>query len=178
VTVIEYLNSWLKTSIKLPMRRPATYKLYRSIIAQHVAKDPIAHIPPQKLWPSHLERYLADVPGAASSLQVHHAILHKALRKAAKDRLVVISPALGQPIATLSEGPFQRLAKDAGVKKIKFHGCRHTVATLSLVAGVPAHVVADRLGQSVNELMKTYAHALPGMRQDAATLLGAVLAAR
>jgi integrase len=34
----------------------------------------------------------------------------------------------------------------AGVKAIKFHGCRHTVA--------PPHVIAARLGHSVMELMK------------------------
>jgi hypothetical protein len=35
--------------------------------------------------------------------------------------------------------------------------------------------VAARLGHSVMELMKTYAHALPGMQQQAAAALGAVL---
>jgi hypothetical protein len=40
---------------------------------------------------------------------------------------------------------------------------------------VPPHVVADRLGHSVMELMKTYAHALPNMQQDAAARLGALL---
>jgi integrase len=39
----------------------------------------------------------------------------------------------------------------------------------------PPHVVAARLGHSVMELMKTYAHALPNMQQDAATRLGALL---
>jgi len=44
-----------------------------------------------------------------------------------------------QPLDTLSENRFQRLVKTAGVKRIKFHGCRHTVATLSLQAGTPPH---------------------------------------
>ena len=48
-------------------------------------------------------------------------------------------------------------------------------ATLSLQAGMPPHVVAARLGHSVIELMKTYAHALPDMQQDAASRLGALL---
>src|SRR5207244_3890119 len=67
--------------------------------------------------------------------------------------------ALGQPLTTLSESRFQTLVKTAGVKPIKFHGVRHTVATLSLESGTPPHVVAARLGHSTIELMKTYAHA-------------------
>ena len=83
--------------------------------------------------------------------------------------------ALGQPLETLSENRFQTLVKPAGVKRIKFHGVRHTVATLSLQAGTPPHVVAARLGHSVMELMRTYAHALPNQQQDAAARLGALL---
>ena len=82
---------------------------------------------------------------------------------------------LGHALMALSERRFQALVKAAGVRTIKFHGCRHTMATLSLQAGTPPHVVAARLGHSVMELMKTYAHALPGMQQEAAARLGAVL---
>jgi integrase len=82
---------------------------------------------------------------------------------------------LCQPIVTLSGRRFQALVKEADVKRIKFHGCRHTVATLSLAAGTPPHVVASRLGHSVLELMRTYAHALPDQQQDAATRLGKLL---
>jgi integrase len=82
---------------------------------------------------------------------------------------------LGQPLTTLSGRRFQALAKEADVKRIKFHGCRHTVATLSLQAGTPPHAVAARLGHSVLELMKTYAHALPDQQQDTATRLGRLL---
>jgi integrase len=81
---------------------------------------------------------------------------------------------LGQPLTTLTEGRFVKLLKDSNVRRIKFHGLRHTCATLLLQGGVPPHVVAARLGHSVMELMKTYAHALP-MQQDAAARLGQVL---
>ena len=80
---------------------------------------------------------------------------------------------LGHPLLALSERRFQALVKAAAVRRIKFHGCRHTVATLSLQAATPPHVVAARLGHSVMELMKTYAHALPGMQQEAAARCGA-----
>ncbi len=53
---------------------------------------------------------------------------------------------------------------------------RHTVATLMLSAGVPAHIVQRRLGHSKVEMtLGIYAHALPTMQQDAATRLAALL---
>ena len=324
ITLLDYLRTWLEKSVKPPMRRPSTYRVYRSIVEQHVAKSPIAFIPLQKVRSSDLERYLADVPGAAGSVQVHHAVLHRALKKAVRDRFLTISPAAdlerrraspdhaqaarehcwsaaeaarvvaqakevggqlgayvllaldagcrkaelnglrwtdvdidaatliverqldtagevpsfgptktgksrtlslgaetiaalrvhrrqqlelrlkngqaycdfglifakehadcqtpaarcGQPIATLSEARFQQLVAAAGCRRIKFHGTRHTVATLLLAAGTPPHVVSARLGHSVVMLMTTYAHALPGMQQDAAARLSALLHGR
>jgi integrase len=82
---------------------------------------------------------------------------------------------VGQPLRTLGEARFQRLVKQAGVKRIKFHGCRHSCASLLLQAGVPPHVVAARLGHSVIMLMRTYAHALPNQQQDAAVRLSTLL---
>lgn len=46
----------------------------------------------------------------------------------------------------------------AGVKRIKFHGCRHTHASMLLAAGENPRAVADRLGHDVALLLKTYAH--------------------
>jgi integrase len=71
---------------------------------------------------------------------------------------------------------FARLIKAAGVRRIKFHGLRHTVATLMLSAGVPAHVVQRRLGHSKVEMtLGIYAHVLPSMQQYAAAKLAALL---
>jgi integrase len=57
---------------------------------------------------------------------------------------------LGQPLQAnnLGERSFDRLIKAANVRRIKFHGLRHTCATLLLQAGEPVHVVAQRLGHS------------------------------
>ncbi len=67
----------------------------------------------------------------------------------------------------------------AGVKRIKFHGVRHTVAALLLQSGVPVHVVGARLGHAnVSMALKVYAHALPNMQADAADRLAAVLHGR
>lgn len=85
---------------------------------------------------------------------------------------------LGQPLQAnnLGERQFARLTKAADVRRIKFHGLRHTCATLLLSAGEPVHVVAERLGHSdVNITLNTYAHVLPDMQRSAAAKLGALL---
>jgi integrase len=85
---------------------------------------------------------------------------------------------LGDPMSAsvLAEDAFRRVAKRANVRKIKFHGLRHTSATLLLRANVPPHVVARRLGHSqVTTTLETYAHVLPDMSADAAAKLAAVL---
>jgi integrase len=85
---------------------------------------------------------------------------------------------LGQPLQknNLGERSFDRLSKAANVRRIKFHGLRHTCATLLLRAGVPVHVVAERLGHSdVSITLNTYAHVLPDMQREAATTLAGLL---
>jgi integrase len=85
---------------------------------------------------------------------------------------------LGLPLQvnTIGQREFGRLIKTAGVRRMKFHGLRHTVATLMLSAGVPAHVVQRRLGHSKIEMtVGIYAHALPSMQQDAAAKLAALI---
>ena len=113
--------------------------------------------------------------GRAYIRRAHKHRLLRYLPRVRLPRLQTPAAALGQPLDTLSKRRFQALAKTVEVKRIKFHGVRHTVATLSLQAGTPPHVVADRLGHSVMELMKTYAHALLDQQQDAATRLGGIL---
>ena len=69
-----------------------------------------------------------------------------------------------------------RVLKAAGVRAIKFHGLRHTSATLLLAAGEPVHVVAARVGHAkVTTTLETYAHALPSHGKAAASRLGAIL---
>lgn len=87
--------------------------------------------------------------------------------------------ALGQPCRALADRHFRQVRQAAGVKPIKFHGMRHTAATLMLAAGEPVQVVAQRLGHAQTSMtLEVYAHALPGPQQDAADRLGALLAIR
>lgn len=59
--------------------------------------------------------------------------------------------------------------------RIRLHDVRHTYATLGALDGIPAKVMAERLGQDVMTYMQTYVHNLPGMSGSAAELLEARL---
>jgi integrase len=88
---------------------------------------------------------------------------------------------LGHPlqINNLGQREYAQILKAAGVRPIKFHGLRHTCATLLLKAGTPVHVVSERLGHSKVEMtLEVYAHVLPDMQQQAADTIGAILAGK
>jgi integrase len=85
---------------------------------------------------------------------------------------------LGHPLQmnNIGQNEYRRIIQAAGVRSIKFHGLRHTCATLLLQAGVPIKVVQERLGHKRIEItLNIYAHALPSMQQDAAAKLAALL---
>lgn len=64
---------------------------------------------------------------------------------------------------------FDKLVSFAKVPTIRFHDLRHTHATLLLKAGVPVHVVAQRLGHSPPALtLSIYSHVLPRGQSAAA----------
>lgn len=65
-----------------------------------------------------------------------------------------------------------RLIRATGVQRITVHGLRHTSATLLLRAGIPTHVVQQRLGHSNSgTTLDLYAHVLPDQQADAASRL-------
>ena len=85
---------------------------------------------------------------------------------------------LGLPLGlnNLGQREFSKIIKAADVKAIKFHGLRHTCATLLLKAGIHPKVVAERLGhKDVAITMNVYSHVLPGMQEEAASKLGSIL---
>jgi integrase len=64
----------------------------------------------------------------------------------------------------------QALGEDA-VPGIRLHDLRHTHATILLLAGVPVHVVSQRLGHASPTItLGIYAHVMPGNQRDAAGL--------
>jgi integrase len=324
LTLGQWLKDWLAAA--KPRFRPSTYTRFSGIIEKDILKSPIASLLLQKVRPVDLERYYAEAKVSASTLTLHHTILHQALRKAAKDRLITsniaadldnkprrskhkvsedaqkhawsaveartflavakvagaqpaalyglaldsgarkgelcglrwsdvdletgkitvvqqlltpgraptfgptktgrprkvsLSPetvallkthkshqaeiklanrttyrdfglvfakewsdvrkrgdTLGQPLQAnnLGQRQYASLIKAAKVRPIKFHGLRHTCATLLLQAGQPVHVVSERLGHSkVSMTMEVYAHVLPDMQQEAAARIGSLL---
>lgn len=67
----------------------------------------------------------------------------------------------------LGEREFARLLKQAKARPIKFHGLRHTCASLLLKARVPVHYVSTRLGHSsVGTTLRIYAHAIPSGERE------------
>ncbi len=64
---------------------------------------------------------------------------------------------------------FERLARAAGLPRIRLHDVRHSYATAALAAGIPAKVVSERLGHAnIAITMDTYSHVLPGLDAQAA----------
>ncbi len=322
-TLASYLRDWVEKAVKPPLRRPKTYDIYKAMIDHHIAPATIGALPLQHVKALDLERFYADLDLGPGSVRMVHAIIHRALKKAVRDRLLVASPAdgvedrprvskaarvaaarlhcwtvaearevldaatkettqmsafialaidtgaraselvgllwtdidldagrvtferqldadgevpvfgqpktdrartvtlnsetvvrlgqhrlaqnelrlangqayanhnlvfareaehcttakakLGQPMR-LAIGPYEKFIRRAGLRRIKFHGLRHTSATLLLQAGVPIQVVSQRLGHaSVTMTLETYAHVLTGMQEDAAARLGAIL---
>jgi integrase len=63
---------------------------------------------------------------------------------------------------------FERIARRAAIRVIRFHDLRHTHGTL-LIARSPVKVVSERLGHATPAFtIDTYQHVLPGMQAEAA----------
>ena len=93
------------------------------------------------------------------------------------DQDLVFASELGAPIypqrLTVA---FLRLRKAAGLPCGTLHVLRHTHATLALTNGVPVHVVAARIGDRAETVLRTYAHLLPQSDVQAAEQVAALLA--
>lgn len=73
---------------------------------------------------------------------------------------------------------FQNALKHAGLKRIRFHDTRHTVATVLLEDGKALNTVAELLGHTDPSFTsKQYGHVTRRMRSEATATMGAVLAA-
>jgi len=71
---------------------------------------------------------------------------------------------------------FTKAVRAAGVPVIRFHDLRHTCATIALTQGVPAKVVQEMLGHSsISITLDLYTHVVPGMQDDAAAKIDAIV---
>jgi integrase len=101
---------------------------------------------------------------------------HRAAQGAERLRLglgkpeLVFSHADGSPFdpASITKG-FDRLVKAAGVRRITFHGLRHTHISHQLMDGVHVKIVSERAGHaSISTTLSVYAAFIPNMQADAA----------
>lgn len=71
---------------------------------------------------------------------------------------------------------FREAVASSGVPRIRLHDLRHTWASLALAAGVNPKVVSERLGHAtVSFTLDTYSHVMPGLQEDAAARVAALL---
>jgi integrase len=64
----------------------------------------------------------------------------------------------------------------AGLPKIRLHDLLHTAASLAMATGVHPKVVSERLGHaSVAFTLDVYSHLVPGMQEEAATQIAALV---
>ena len=86
-----------------------------------------------------------------------------------EEHLVFCNPRTKKPLdPSVFEDAIHRYAQKAGVPDIRFHGLRHTHATLLLRQGVHPKVVAERLGHAnVTMTLNRYSHVLPDSQFEA-----------
>jgi integrase len=71
---------------------------------------------------------------------------------------------------------FERLVKQSGLPRIRFHDLPDTHATLGLAADVHPKVMSERLGHtSITITLDLYSHAIPALGADAANRIAAVV---
>jgi integrase len=79
---------------------------------------------------------------------------------------------------TLSQG-FARICRAAGVTGVSMHTLRHFSASMLIASGREVRTIAGRSGHSdASTTLRVYAHMIEGRDQDAADILGGLVAPR
>ncbi len=107
-------------------------------------------------------------------LQQAETLLKAGIRQGA-DTLICAGPA-GEPLSPRDlTKRFAELVRRLKLK-VRFHDLRHTHVSQLLAAGVNLKVVTERVGHASPAFtLKTYAHLVPGMQEDAAKRIDAAL---
>lgn len=83
----------------------------------------------------------------------------------------VFANELGEPIkASQLQTVWNRIQRVIGEKGIHIHSLRHTHISTLLRGGVPAHTVAKRVGDTVETILRVYAHSKPQDDKQASEL--------
>ncbi|MBK6422808.1 MAG: tyrosine-type recombinase/integrase [Gemmatimonadetes bacterium] len=83
---------------------------------------------------------------------------------------MIFAGPLGRPVdhRNVKKRHFHPLLAAAGLPRVRLYDLRHTNCTLLLGAGVPVHVVSQRLGHaSAKMTLDVYANHLPDQHEDA-----------
>ena len=126
-------------------------------------------------------RRLSLLTMTVQALRAHRTEQNKArlaLGPAYEDHGLVCARADGRPInpRQLSKDFLSLLRRADGLPRIRFHDLRHTHATQLLRQDVHPKIVSERLGHATIAItLDTYSHVMPGMQEDAALRLDAVL---
>jgi integrase len=70
---------------------------------------------------------------------------------------------------------WKHYAEKVGLTNVRLHDLRHTAASQMLMAGIPISIVAERLGCTEANILRTYRHFIPGSDGDAAELMDSLL---
>jgi integrase len=110
-------------------------------------------------------------------------------RLLAVERALAVGVALGPPSFVFSDDggltpwnlswpthAWSRYSRRAGVDGVRLHDLRHTAASQMLMAGIPVSIVAERLGCTEANVLRTYRHFIPGSDREAAELMDRMLA--
>ncbi len=106
--------------------------------------------------------------------------LRRQRARTGRGRFVFTTGTGGHPRwSNLRSRHFEPICRAARIEGLTIHGLRHSMGSLMISKGVPAKVVAERLGHSTTRLTQDrYAHVLPGIQREAVAALEALLAPR
>lgn len=84
---------------------------------------------------------------------------------------------LGDPLdPSVLTRNFEKLARKAGLTRVRLHDLRHFHATLLLQTGTHPKIVQERLGHSsISITLDTYSHVVPGLQEQAAITFAAAM---
>lgn len=120
-------------------------------------------------------------PATADALRAH--------RTRMAERALAAGVALGDRGHVFSQDPagerpwhpsgvnvrWRTTCRAAGVTGVRPHDLRHFAVTELLTAGIPPHVVGQRVGLSTATMLRVYAHHIPRSDQAAAEMMGELL---
>jgi integrase len=129
------------------------------------------------------KRVVALDPGTVAALRSHRARQSEerlAVGTGYLDQGLVFCDVAGEPLHPDGVTQrFDRLVRNAGLRRIRLHDLRHSCATALLQQGVPLKAVAERLGHSSTRTTSDlYQHVGETLQREAAAKLGAALLGR